>query len=173
MQKKVLLVIAHSGFQPQEYGDPKMILEEAGITVVTASDTAGPAISSFGNEVPVDLTISKVNPADYDGIFLIGGPGALQHLDNETTHQLLKKVAKDEKPWGAICISPRILAHAGVLSGKKVTGWNNDGKLDNILQTAKAAYTAEPYTEDGNLITADGPASAALFGEAILRHLTT
>jgi ribosome-associated protein len=39
---KILLVVAHEGYQPIEYGTPKKILEDAGYTVVTASRAGGP-----------------------------------------------------------------------------------------------------------------------------------
>lgn len=171
MPKKVALVVAHDGFQPMEYGEPKKILETAGVTVVTVSDQPGTAVSKIGDKAVVDVTISEMNPTEYDGIFLIGGPGALKHLDTAATHSLMSQAAASGKPWGAICISPRILAEAGLLQGKHFTGWNNDAELEKISMSVGAWYTAEPVVVDGTLITADGPESAKEFGEAILVNL--
>lgn len=171
MTKNIALIIAHRGFQPIEYGEPKKVLENAEYQVTTVSDQPGTAVSKFGDKVDVALSVADMNPDDYDGIFLIGGPGALEHLDNETTHAIVRRAAASGKPWGAICIAPRILAHANVLEGKRATGWNIDGELPEILAAAGAAYASEPCVEDGRLITADGPESARLFGEAIVRQL--
>ncbi len=171
MAKKVALVVAHEGFQPMEYGEPKKVLETAGVTVVTVSDRPGVAISKLGDTVAVDTTLSEMNPAEYDGIFLIGGPGAIKHLADKKTYEIMKKAAASGKPWGAICISPRILAEAGLLQGKRITGWNNDDELEKISMSAGAWYVREPVVVDGTLITADGPESAKEFGEAILINL--
>lgn len=172
MAQQIALIIAHQGFQPVEYGVPKNILETAGIKVVTVSDVPGVALSKSGDEVAVNLTIPEINPEDYGGIFLIGGPGALSHLDTEATYDLMRRAAVSGKPWGAICIAPRILAHAGLLTDKRVTGWNDDGELESLLVESKALYDRASCVIDGKLITADGPGSAREFGEAILKQLS-
>ena len=173
MTKNIALIIAHQGFQPIEYGEPKKVLESAEYRVTTISDQAGTAVSKSGDKVDVTLAVADMNPDDYDGIFLIGGPGALEHLDNETTYAIMRRAAASGKPWGAICIAPRILARAGVLEGRRATGWNIDGELPEILAAAGATYVAEPCVEDGEFVTADGPESAKLFGEAIVRQVSS
>ena len=194
MIKKVVFVIASEGFQPIEYGDAKKALEVAGHQVVTVSDKAGVAVAGDGSEVKVDLTVrdlvaNHLTPAPllgkeratYDALFFIGGPGALAHLDNEESYKLLReweKIGKPDfakatpgKPYGAICISPRILAKAGVLQNKKATGWDNDGELAGILSALGAEYVREPVVVDGNLITANGPSAAREWGETIAEML--
>ena len=124
--KKVLLIIAQQGFQPDEYAKPKDILEKAGVEVITASNSQDVAISAITNmEVQVDINIDKVDVANYNGIFLIGGPGAIKYLNNAIVYNIVRGASMECDFFGAICISPRILAKAGVLSGKKVTGWDS------------------------------------------------
>ncbi|MDD5043803.1 MAG: DJ-1/PfpI family protein [Patescibacteria group bacterium] len=167
--QKVLLVIAHKDFQLVEYSEAKQVLAAGGIEVVTASDEAGIATSGGGGgQTNVDLTLDEINPPEYDGLFIIGGPGALEHLDNEKSHKLLRDFVADNKAVGAICISTRILAHAGVLKNKKATGWNGDNELGGILSAAGAEYMRAPVVADGNLITATGPRVAAEWGMKIL-----
>ncbi len=151
----------------------KKILIDAGIKVVTASNLLGTAISSItDDEAKVDLVLDDVNVADYDGIFFIGGPGALENLNNEKSYRIIREVASSGKVWGAICISPRILAAAGVLKNKKVTGWDRDNELAGILSAARAEYVREAMVVDGNLITGNGPEAAAEWGTAIARALS-
>lgn len=180
--KSILFVIASEGFQIVEYEIPKAILEKAGIQVVTVSDVKGEAISSNGNKVGVDLVIGDLyltpdsSPykgdgellGDYSGLFIVGGDGALEHLDNQTTYDLLKKWQATGKPYGAICISPRILAHADVLQGKKATGWNGDGELPGILSVGGAEFVDQPVVVDGNVVTGNGPSAASEWGEEIV-----
>ena len=39
--RKILMIIAHEGFQQVEYGIPKKTFEQAGFAVVTASNKPG------------------------------------------------------------------------------------------------------------------------------------
>lgn len=188
--KVVLFIVASEGYHPVEYGFASKELEDAGIKVIVASDkkeaNAQPSInhSKICNDIECtkvvsnypqyakinsDLELSKVNPEDYDGIFIIGGPGAMEFLDNENVYDLIRKVKQLNKPFGAICISPRILAYAGVLHNRKATGWNGDNRLNNIFKEHHIQYIKEPVVIDKNIITADGPKSATLFGKAILK----
>ena len=75
-------------------------------------------------------------------------------------------------PYGAICVSPRILAKAGVLHGKRATGWDEDGKLKYVFEKRDVVYEYAPVVTDGRIVTADGPASAKEFGEAIAAVLS-
>ena len=166
--KKILFIIAHNDFQPIEYNVPKQILAQAGIEVVTVSDKSGVATAAqTGEKVLVDKTLEEIKDADYDGVFFIGGPGALEHLDDEKSYRLVREISQSGKLWGAICISPRILAKAGVLQGKEVTGWDGDGELAGILSSAGAKYIHQSVVVDGKLITAAGPRSAEEFGRKI------
>jgi len=170
--KKILLVIASQGFQHIEYRTPKQLLEEAGFIVVTASDKAGVAIGKDGSEQPVDVVLSNVDPKNYDGVYFIGGPGALEHLDNQESNRILNEVMLLQKPYGAICISSRILAKANVLIGKKATGWNGDGALANIFSNNNVEYVAAPVVVDGTVATAEGPAAAEEWAKAIIKTFT-
>ncbi len=146
-------------------------MEQAGFEVITGSNKSGTATDKTGGTQPVDMVLTDVQINDYGGIFFIGGPGALENLDNEESYRVIKEAAGSGKPWGAICISPRILANAGVLASKHATGWNGDNELPEILFTSGAIYVREPVVVDGMLITAEGPAAAREFGRAIVSAL--
>lgn len=169
--KKVLLIVAHIGFQSVEYGATKKALEDAGIQVTTGSNVPGLATSKTGEKIMTDVVLDEVKVREYDGIFFIGGPGALDNLNVEESYGIIHEAIALGKLWGAICIAPRILAEAGVLEGKKVTGWNGDSDLPRILEKAGAIYVADHVVVDDKLITADGPDAAEEFGKAILSKL--
>ncbi len=165
---KILFLIAQEGFQTKEYHDPKRVLEAAGHTIVTASRDGGTATSNIGEKTPVDLALRDVLLGEYDAVFAIGGPGAPKFLDNDEALRIMKEAeARPGMPYGAICISPRILAKSGVLRGKKATGWNGDEKLGELLKEGGAVYEPMPVVVDGRVVTADGPMSAEGFGRAI------
>lgn len=169
--KKVLLVIASHGYQPVEYAVPKNLLEQAGLTVDTASDTLGTATAKDNSTTTVDILVKDAHLDDYDGLFLIGGPGALDLLDNDTSYELITKFAKAKKPLGAICVSTRILAHAGILKNKQATGWDGDNELAGIYKEYGVHYVPKDVVVDGNIITATGPNAAREFAEYIITLL--
>jgi len=168
---KVLFVIAHEGYQPVEYGEPKKILENAGFQIVTASDKPGTAKDKDGNTTQVDLTLKKVKVDDYDGIFFIGGPGAMECLDNKESYRIIKEAAKKHLPMGAICVATRILAKAGALTRRRATGWNGDNELEKIYAEYDVKYLPEPVVVEENMITATGPSAAKTFGQEIMAIL--
>lgn len=166
----VALIIASKGFQPVEYLNTKKALEDAGITVHTASNKLGEAVASDGTtKAAVDLTIKHVLQDHYDGIVFIGGPGALEDLDNETSYELIRDAVKNSVLLAAICISPRILAHAGVLTGKKATGWDGDNELVGIFKTHGVNFFNEDVVVDNLLVTASGPTAANEFGKTVAK----
>lgn len=166
--EKILLIVAHKGYQPIEYNEPKKILEDAGFTVITASDKAGTATDSEGGTTQVDLTLPHVKVTDYAGIFFIGGPGALEHLDNKASYRIIKESTQKYLPLGAICLSTRILAKANALTRKRATGWNGDKELEKIYAMYDVVYLPEPVVVADSLITAEGPAAAKTFGQEII-----
>ena len=169
--KVVILVVASKGFQPVEYGDTLKVLQDEGLKVITASNSGDTAVSSKGDPVNVDITIDKIKPDMYDGLFLIGGPGALEHLDNPNMYFIIEEAKKNNKVYGAICVSPRILAKAKVLENKKATGWDEDNNLAEIFKTYNVTYIKQPVVADGNVITANGPHAALSFGHEIANTL--
>lgn len=169
--KKVVLVIASEAFQPIEYGVTKDVLEEAGVTVITASDRAGGAVATDNSVTPVDITVDQIKVSDYDGIFLIGGNGASEKLDTGTVYKIIDQAARRPMPYGAICIATRILAKADAMIGKQATGWNGDNALLAIYNAHDVKLIDKDVVIYGLLVTAVGPHSAEAFGKAIIRTL--
>ena len=166
--KKVAMFIAFSGFRDEEYTEPKRILEAAGVKVITVSTAKGQASGKFRATAEVDKTIAEIDAADYDALTLVGGPGALPQLDNPAVHKIFQKASAQGKLIGAICISPVVLAHAGLLKGKKVTCWPEGA---DEVKKAGAAYTGSEVETDGNLVTASGPIPAKKYAQALVELL--
>ena len=169
--KKVLFVISEIGFQEHEYSETKKQLEDAGIIVVTTSDEPEEAIGHAGAKQKIDVPLDKIHPREYDGIFLIGGPGAIDHLNILEVHKVLTEFFALDKPYGAICISPRILAQADLLQGKRATCWNKDDKAQAVFEAHSTTFVDEHLVIDGKIVTANGPDAATDFGKAIVAIL--
>lgn len=171
MTKKIVLLVASKGFQQDEYHDTYKVLLKAGVHVTTASDKKGEATAHDGSTVHVDTLIEEIQPSLFDGIFLIGGRGAvkLKCLDTPLVYKLLNETMAIGKAYGAICISPRILAQAQVLRAKRATCWDDDGLAQDIFDACGVTFVHEPVVIDGNIVTANGPLAAHDFGQAILK----
>lgn len=175
--KKALMVIAFKDFKDEEYFVTKEILERAGVEVKTASTKLGVAIGSDGGEAKVDFLISEINLeyiSSVDAVIFVGGPGCLEDLDNENSYQLAQKAIAQNKILAAICISPVILAKAGVLKNKKATVWTSPFEKSpiKILEDNGAEFVDEKVVRDGKIITANGPAAVEDFGKKILENFS-
>ena len=173
--KKVAMIIAFKDFRDEEYFVPKEILEKAGIEVKTASNKKGIAIGADGGDVKVDLLVSEINPAEFAAVVFIGGSGCLENLDNESSYRVAQETVSQNRVLASICISPVILAKAGVLEGKKATFWSSvmDRSPIKILQNNGAIYEDKRVVVEGKIITGNGPEAAEEFGQAIVEVLTS
>ena len=168
--KKAVIVVASRDFRDPEYFIPKGILEKVGFKVKTASDKPGMALGADGEKAKIDLLLKQVAVDDFDVVVFIGGPGALKHLDNEESYRIAKETVLKGKILASICISPVVLAKAGILKGKRATVWSSPMNKKPILELENngALYEKGPVVIDGSIITANGPQAAEAFGKAII-----
>lgn len=162
--KKILMVVAPANFRDEELLQPKEIFEKTGARVVIASKNASTATGTLGAKINVDKDISEISVSDYDAIIFIGGPGSSQYFNDSRAHIIAKESVARDKVLGAICIAPSILANAGVLKGKKATAFSSESAN---LRAKGAEYTGAAVTQDGKIITANGPGAASEFGKKI------
>jgi len=168
--KKAVILVAFRDFRDPEYFIPKTILEKAGFETKTASDKSGIALGAEGGEAEIDLLLKEVVVDDFDAVVFVGGPGCLEHLNNEESYRIAKESVSKNKILASICISPIILAKAGVLKGKRATVWSSPLYKKPILDLKNngAIYEKGPVVIDGNIITANGPKAAEEFGKTIV-----
>ena len=172
--KKIVIILAFRDFRDVEYFVPKEILETAGAEIKTASTKMRKALGADGGEVKVDLLISEINISSFDAVVFIGGPGCLENLDNENSYRIARETVSQNKVLASICISPTILAKAGVLKGKRATIWSSPMQRGpvRILEENGAIYQDEDVVVDGKIITGNGPGAAEEFGKTIVEALT-
>jgi len=167
--KKVVMIIAQEGFRDEELLHPKVVLEKAGVKVDIASTAVKQAKGKLGAIVVPNKLVSDVKALDYDAVIFVGGPGCIQYWHDKTAHSIVKDFSASNKITAGICSGAVILANAGVLMGKKATSFPGDRQA---MIDMGVNYTAKAVEADGNFITADGPASATVFGEKIAEKLS-
>ena len=166
--KKVLMVIAPNNFRDEEFLRPKEVFEKNGAQVTVASKGVSEASGMLGAKTKVDIDVAAVNVADYDALVFVGGTGAAVYFDDQTILSLTKVADEQNKIIGAICISPSILANAGILKGKRATAWPSE---QGNLESKDAVYTGANVEVDGRIVTAKGPEAAIAYGEKITELL--
>ncbi|MDR1113548.1 MAG: DJ-1/PfpI family protein [Candidatus Margulisbacteria bacterium] len=166
----VLFLIVPNGFRDEEYAVPKRVLEEAGFEVVTASTLLGKLRGKKDLVTArVDITLDKVNSADYQGLMIVGGQKTYWH--NETVLRLCSEFHAAGKLVAAICISGAIPAQAGLMRDRQLTTFPDVDAIESIQQNG-GVYINKPVVVSDNVITADGPAAAEEFGKAMVKFLT-
>lgn len=143
------------------------LLRRAGIEVVTAGLEHEPVKASRGVVLVPDTDIDSALQRDYDMVVLPGGgPGAERLQQDARITDLLRRMADSGKFTAAICAAPRVLAHAGLLAGKRATAYPGilDGGGDFQLQP-------EPVVTDGKIITSRGPGTAMDFALTLIETL--
>ena len=165
---KVVMMIAQKDFRDEELFDTRAVSEQNNIDVKIAAPLKQIAYGKLGGLVEPDYGFDEVEPARFEAIVFIGGPGAYDLIGQKNIQELIDKFKAADKIIAAICIAPAILAKAGVLTGKKATVHFSGV---NYLQEAGAIYTEADVERDGNIITANGPAAASLFGQEVVKRI--
>ncbi|MPN54844.1 hypothetical protein SDC9_202521 [bioreactor metagenome] len=70
----------------------------------------------------------------------------------------------------AICISPVVLARAGILNGNESTVFNSPDTVDELKKHG-AVYQDRDVVVSGRIVTGKDPKSAEAFGKAVLKAL--
>jgi protease I len=171
--KKILFVIAPVDFRDEELAVPKEILEKAGHQVIVASTDRKLCRGALGAQVMPAMTVRDAKPFFYNGVVIVGGPGAPGLASHPEVIELIRQFFIEKKIVGAICVAPTILAKAGVLRGRKATVWSSvmDRKNIDILKENGATYLPTDVVRDGILITANGPEAAEKFGRKLVEAL--
>jgi 4-methyl-5(b-hydroxyethyl)-thiazole monophosphate biosynthesis len=165
---RVLVPLAE-GFEELEAVTIIDLLRRAGVEVVTAGLAPGPVRASRQTVIVPDTTLDAVLDQDFDMVVLPGGMPGAKNLDQDArVKALLRRMAESGRFTGAICAAPMVLAHAGLLSGKKATSY--PGFVDS-MGLADVTYVAEPVVRDGKVITSRGPGTAMDFALTLIEVL--
>ncbi len=171
---KIAVIVASKDFRDEEYFIPCQVFKEEGAEISVFSDKKGPIIGSYGGEAEAEYTLKEFTPKSFAAVVFIGGPGAMRFLDNKEGYQIAREAKETGTLLAAICISPLILARAGVLKGVEATVWSSslDQSPVKILKEKGGVYKGEAVVQDGKIITANGPEAAEDFAKKIISVLT-
>lgn len=118
-----------------------------------------------GMTIRADHAFSKDGLSSYDAIVVPGGRTAADPLiENDEVMSVLREFDEAGKLVGALCSGTRVLEAAGVLAGKRATGYTGYG-----ARLTSARFIAdEVVVWDGNVVTSQGPATPYPFAFKVM-----
>lgn len=168
MAKRVALFVA-DGSEPVEVIAPADALRRGGVQVdiVSTNDDLRVSLNEDVHLV-ADILQTSFHSEDYDMIIVPGGiPGVPNLEKSKILADSLDRFFAEGRLVASICAGPTLLAHLGLLKGRKATCYPGcetefpDGVYQNVIGVVR----------DGNLITSSGPGTALDFGIACLEAL--
>ncbi len=145
------------------------LLRRANIEVITAGLESGPVHASRGTVLMPDTTLDEALGGEYDMVVLPGGLPGADHLDNDgRIHELLRDMSAKDRFTAAICAAPKVLAHAGLLRGRRATAY--PGVLES-LDPGNITLQSDAVVVDGKVITSRGPGTAMDFALTLIELL--
>jgi len=166
--KRVAIIVAQN-FQDEEFVYPYYRIMEEGWQVDVATPTGQDMMGKYGVPARATMSTNDLKASDFDCVLLPGGFESPDRL--RIRPEVLKFVREmDEagKLVAAICHGPWILISAGLVKGRKVTGYMS---IADDLKNAGAVYVEEDLVIDGNLISAPHYRNNGAFMKAVIEAL--
>lgn len=162
-------VLVEDNYQVLEVWYPYLRLREDGIeTLLVGTGRKREYKSKEGYPAVEQLPIEKVRVADFSGVVIPGGyaPDILRRY--KEVNNFVREMYKKNKLVAAICHGGWVLVSAGIVKGKKVTGFY---AIKDDLVNAGGKFIDKEVVVDGNLITSRKPFDLPAFCREILRKI--
>ena len=169
MKTKTGAILVEDLYHELEFWVPFYRLIEAGVEMTIVGPQAKTTYKSkSGIAATSDAAASDLNGADLDVIVIPGGYAPDRMRRDAGMLKLVREAHEVGKIIAFICHAGWVPISAGILEGKKVTGFF---AIKDDLVNAGAEYVDQPVVRDGNLITSRTPADLPAFCREIVAAL--
>ncbi|HEY4214045.1 MAG TPA: GlxA family transcriptional regulator [Steroidobacteraceae bacterium] len=158
-----IAILAIPGVQMLDLAGPMDVFCEANnllrdptaysMTIVSLS--LEPVTALNGTRFLPDATIESALEG-FDTLLIAGSPGIRKYEDHPGLVRWIQRESRRVRRVGSVCTGAFLLAHAGLLNGRRATThWNSTGRLTNMFP----AVNVEPntiYVKDGPIYTTAG-----------------
>ncbi|MFR1411843.1 MAG: DJ-1/PfpI family protein [Akkermansia sp.] len=165
---KKVAILAAPGFEEIELIAPLDILRRLNMEVLLAGVQSDKVVSTHDVTVTTDTMLDKLHADKLDAV--LPGMGSWILRTPEVIH-LVKKMNEAGKLVAAICAAPIVLAKAGLVKDKDVTAYPAQDVYRELNEAGAHIIKDENVVLDGNVLTANGPGAAMLFGYSIGEYL--
>jgi len=165
--KKVALFAAEL-YEDLELWYPYYRMKEEGAGVVVVGPDEKDYRGKHGISVKADKAINGVRPDEFDGLIIPGGyaPDHMRRLPKMV--DFIKQMNDDGKVIAAICHGGWMLASAGIIRDKQITGFYS---IKDDIENAGGKWANREVVRDGNLITSRNPTDLPAFCRTIIESL--
>lgn len=119
-----------------------------------------------GHNFVLNFSFDKVNPTDYDGLFIAGGRAPEYLRLDKKVIEMTQHFFETNKPVAAICHGAQILTAAGVVKGRRLTAYPAVGPEVSIAGGNYQSVGAHETVVDGNLVTSPAwPGNSSIIAE--------
>src|SRR5262245_15502404 len=161
----VLVVVPEKGYGEQTLRHARSSLHNVHVGTWSVSTNAKDLIPGrLQDEFMVDGDIAEASMEPYSGVLFVGGEGSAELAGNEHALRLAREAAAADKMIGAWDHAVAILANAGILKGKRVTGAEG---VEELVRRAGGKFTGRQLERDGVLVTAADEAVGIRFGKTL------
>ncbi|MCX8117893.1 MAG: type 1 glutamine amidotransferase [Desulfobacterota bacterium] len=170
LKGKKVVILAENLYQDLELWVPYYRLKEEGAEVIlVGSGSSRSYTSKYGYPVEVDREAREIDVSQIDGVVVPGGyaPDLMRRYPEMV--RIVREAFEKGKVVAAICHAGWMLVSAGILKGKKATGFF---AIKDDLINAGAEYVDAEVVRDGNLITSRKPDDLPAFCREMIEALS-
>ena len=162
----VLVIVPPEDFGDQilRYARSSLYNIHVGTWSVTGAED-GQVKGRLQDEFLVDGPLAEAKMEAYSGILIAGCEGTHPYANDAATLSLVRAADGAGKLIGTWGNGLAVLANAGVVKGRKVTG---RADLKDITRGAGAKYSGREIEASGHLVTARDEGSGMRFGQALV-----
>jgi protease I len=169
-QRKAVILTADK-FEDMELFFPLFRLLEEGWHVHVAAPDKTEISGEHGYSIMPDKTINEIKANDYDLLIIPGGfpegaPATVRRIVK--AQDITKTFFKEEKPVASICHGPWTLVSAGVVKGRHLTSFWQDGVPEEI-KAAGGLWENKDVVVDRNLVTSRFPMDLPAFMRELMK----
>jgi len=167
--KKRAVIITAPNFQDEEFTYPYYRLLEEGYSVDIATPDKVIVYGKYGVPAKPTIDTKDLKAINYDLVVLPGGFEAPDRLRlRKEVLSFVKEMYDNNKIVAAICHGPWICISAGIMKGRRATGYMS---IADDIKNAGATYLEEDVVIDGNLITSPHYRNNGDFMKAIIKTM--
>jgi protease I len=163
-------ILVEDGFEQVELTEPRKALNQMGAETRIVSPKKDLVrawnFTDWGDNFPVDVTLDRAQPQDFDTLHLPGGvmnPDALRMQPKAV--EFVKAFFDAGKPVAVICHGPWTVIEAGAARGRRIASWPS---LKTDLRNAGAEWMDQEAVVDGNLVSSRNPDDIPAFNREMI-----
>ena len=169
LRGKKVAILVEDLYEELELWYPLLRLREEGADVLVIGTGEREVYKGkYGYPVEAEATVAGLSAQDLDAIVIPGGYAPDRMRQCPALLDLIRQAVESGRVVAAISHAGWVLASAGVLDGRKVTGYVS---IKDDLVNAGARYYDRAVVIDGNLITSRFPDDLPAFCQAIIAAL--